>query len=146
MEMFDSLVGTVSGMWDSLGKPMWQNESASRFSFGNFSMSPAQKLTATKAGVVFLGIAGVAAGVALVAKAWTESYGSRKEVDGVKPFSLIPKTHGIKETIMNPANLFGRIKLLFSQIVPFAAGIVSLAAGAAVFCRFDQVLKAVTKK
>lgn len=134
---------TVSGTWSFLSKPIFKSEPAPRFSF---NLTKAQQETAVKVGVVAVGIASLAAGVALVARAWNGNWAFRKEIQAVLAPSLLPQASGAKESVFNPVHLVGRIKSLFSdKMLPFVAGIVGVTAGAFVFSRFDQVLKVLKK-
>lgn len=140
MELFDSLIEGVGSFWTRLGEPMFgHSEPAFKF-----SLTAAQKVTATKAGIAFAGALGVAAGSYLISKAWTASHSFRKEIEAVVVSDLQPEIKKIKETITNPIHLLGRIKMVFNRhIVPLVAGIFSLAGSAYAFTRFDKLLKAI---
>lgn len=139
MELFDSIVESFGNILTNLSTPMFAEKPVSRF-----ALNAAQKATAVKVGVAFLGVASLSAGAALVAKAWKASYSLRKEIEILKPPSLQPELKIKKETIANPIHLLGRIKLVFNKnILPLMTGIFSLAGSAFVFSRFDKLLKAI---
>ncbi|HSX13927.1 MAG TPA: hypothetical protein VLE96_05865 [Chlamydiales bacterium] len=139
MELLDTLMEGIGNFCTNLGKPMFGVNEISKF-----SLTPAQKVTATKVGIAFLGIAGIVTGASLVGKAWAASESYRKEIEIPSFPSLQPEIKRLKETIMNPIHLLGRIKMVFNKsIIPLVTGIVSLSGSAFVFSRFDKLLKLV---
>lgn len=139
MDILDSIVESFGNILTNFRSPMFVDKPVSRF-----TLNAAQKATATKVGVAFLGAASLALGAALVAKAWTASYSLRKEIEVLQPPSLQPELKIVKETITNPIHLLGRIKLVFNKsVLPLVTGIFSLAGSAFVFSRFDKLLKAI---